>query len=30
MWTGLTWLMVDSCEHSNEPLGFLKGGEFLE
>jgi hypothetical protein len=22
--------VVDSCEHGSEPLGFIKGGEFLD
>jgi hypothetical protein len=22
--------VADSCEHGNEPSGFIKGGEFLE
>jgi len=33
IWTGLMWLGIwtsGSCEHGNEPLGFIQGGEFLE
>jgi hypothetical protein len=33
-WTGSMWVgmgsVVGSCEHSNEPLGFIKGREFLD
>lgn len=28
MWTGFIWL--GSTEHSNKPLGFIKGGEFTD
>jgi hypothetical protein len=32
--TGLIWLRrgmgAGSCEHSNKPLGSIKGGEFLD
>jgi hypothetical protein len=35
--TGLIWLMIDTsgrllycCEHGNEPVGFVKCGEFLD
>jgi hypothetical protein len=35
--TGFIWLMIDTsgrllyyCEHGNEPLGFVKCGEFLD
>jgi hypothetical protein len=34
VWTGFKWLVqapvADLCEHSNEPSGFIKGGEFLD
>jgi len=33
MWNGFIWLSVPaagSCEHCNEPLGSIKGGEFLD
>jgi hypothetical protein len=26
-WEGVDW-MRDSCEHGNEPSGFIKGGKF--
>jgi len=34
MWTGFIWLRIrisgGLCEHGNEPLGSVKGGEFLD
>jgi hypothetical protein len=37
VWSGFIWLMTGtsepvavSCEHGNEPLGSIKGGEFLD
>jgi len=30
MWIGFIWLRVDSCDHDNEPLGSIKGSEFLD
>jgi hypothetical protein len=34
MWTGFIWLRTGASggpfEHGNEPLGSIKGGEFLE
>jgi hypothetical protein len=31
MWTGFKYGPVaDCCEHSNEPSGFICGGEFLD
>jgi hypothetical protein len=34
MQTGFIWLSKEFsgglCEHSNEPSGFIKGGEFLD
>jgi hypothetical protein len=31
-WTGLIWLKIvaGACEHSNEPSGSIKCGEFLD
>jgi hypothetical protein len=32
VWTGFIWLKIGAvagrCEHGNEPLGSIKGGEF--
>jgi hypothetical protein len=34
VWIRFIWLMMvpmaDSCEHRNEPSGFIKGGEFFD
>jgi hypothetical protein len=34
VWTGCIWLKKEtsggSCERGNEPLGSVKGGEFLD
>jgi hypothetical protein len=34
LWTGFIRLRIGtsggSCEHGNEPLGFINGGEFLD
>jgi hypothetical protein len=35
VWTGLIWLSVlgpfaGTCEHGNEPLGFIKGKVYFE
>jgi hypothetical protein len=34
VWTGCIWLRLGtstgSCEHENESLGFVKGGEFCD
>jgi len=34
VWNGCIWLRIGTtgrlCEHSNEPLGSIKGGEFLD
>jgi hypothetical protein len=34
LWTGCIWIRIGtrehSCEHGNEPLGSIKGGEFLD
>jgi hypothetical protein len=30
-WSGWgQWQLADCCEHGNEPLGSVKGGEFLD
>jgi len=30
-WEGVGWIRLAQgcCEHSNEPLGYMKGGDFL-
>jgi hypothetical protein len=34
VWTVCIWLrkgpVTGSCEHNNEPSGYIKGGEFLD
>jgi hypothetical protein len=30
VWTGLSWLRIETCECGNEPPDFIKCGEFLE
>jgi hypothetical protein len=30
VWTGFIWLSTGTSEHGNEPLGSIKGGDFLD